>query len=131
MVLLSMRRGARLACGGTLALLLVAGPMAASTRLAIPALAGDALSCEALAQHLGANPKIMGASLSVDGPTRRVEADSAPHQVTLCGAPAVAVLCVTEAAEERQVGERLIVTGTVSEASADFLRLEPCVHRAP
>jgi hypothetical protein len=36
---------------------------------------------------------------------------------------------MTEAAEERQIGDIVVVSGQVSEATVDFIRIERCIHR--
>ena len=90
----------------------------------------ERLTCAALAARLPEMRRTPG-RIALDAEARRVETDAAAHQITFCGGGTPTVLCLTEAAEDRQVGERLLVTGTVSEAGADYLRLEPCEHRAP
>lgn len=91
---------------------------------------GEVVDCTALATRLsGHAAALVGANVSVEGATSRVEAEAAPHQIVVCGSPGPTVLCMTEAAEERQIGDIVVVSGQVSEATVDFIRIERCIHR--
>lgn len=104
-------------------LLLPAGGAAPSTP--------EVLSCAALTARLAADGRPRPSALVVEGVAVRIDSDGDHHQIALCGRPDASVLCITAAAEERQIGDRLVLAGTVAEAGRDWVRLEPCTHRMP
>lgn len=49
----------------------------------------------------------------------------------LCGPPHPRVLCISYEAAGRQVGDRVVVVGSVQPTGEGFIQLDPCLHYTP
>jgi len=70
-------------------------------------------------------------TIEVVGPLQIVREDNGLAFLGLCGPPDPRVLCITYEANGREVGERVVVIGSIHPAGEDFIQLDPCLHYTP
>lgn len=70
-------------------------------------------------------------TIEVVGTLEMVREESGLALLGLCGPPHPRVLCITYETNGRQVGDRVVVVGSIHPAGEDFIQLDPCLHYPP
>lgn len=70
-------------------------------------------------------------TIEVVGPLQIVREEGGLAFLGLCGPPDPRVLCISYEAGGRQVGDRVVVVGSVRPTDEDFIQLDPCLHYTP
>jgi hypothetical protein len=70
-------------------------------------------------------------TIEVIGPLQIVREENGLAFLGLCGPPDPRVLCITYEANDRQVGDRVVVIGSIHPAGEEFIQLDPCLHYTP
>lgn len=71
------------------------------------------------------------ATIEVVGVLQIVREEGGLAFLGLCGPPHPRVLCISYDAAGRQVGDRVVVVGSVQPTGEDFIQLDPCLHYTP
>ena len=88
--------------------------------------------CDTLRQSLDAlKPGGELLTIAVEGALTMAKTGSGLSYFGLCEAPAPQVLCVTEATDERKVGDRVVVSGTLERIGPNHVKLDPCLAQPP
>jgi hypothetical protein len=120
-----------LAVAGVCAAVVMGGVrMAADARAAAPA----AVSCEQLRKLVDgweARKAVPNSEIRVTGEVQHIEENGSVRHLSLCEPPDPVLLCIAAAAEERQVGDVLILSGIPSLREHDFVVFEQCIHQVP
>ncbi|WP_295813557.1 hypothetical protein [uncultured Nitratireductor sp.] len=67
-------------------------------------------------------------TIDVVGELRAVEHDGTLGYMLACEAPDPEVLCVTYEINDYEVGDSVVLSGTLNEIDADHVSLDPCLH---
>lgn len=70
-------------------------------------------------------------TIQVVGTLTTVQTDGALAYMAMCAPPEPQVLCVTYTTGDRKIGDRVVLSGTVSQPSPNHILLDPCLHSPP
>jgi len=115
------------------AFLVVAAALAAapSTTQATASPSLDCAQLRKVVENWEAKAATPEADIHVQGDVQHIEEEGEIRHLTLCNVPNPRLLCVARAAEDRQVGDVLIVSGQPSLRGHDLVVIESCIHQVP
>lgn len=70
-------------------------------------------------------------TIQVVGTLTTVQTDGALAYMAMCAPPEPQVLCVTYTTGDRKIGDRVVLSGTVTQPSPNHILLDPCLHSPP
>lgn len=115
---------AALACGAVLGLATIAEAQPAPS---LRATCGD-LRAGVRSLDLDAEKLV---TIQVVGTLTTVQTDGALAYMAMCAPPEPQVLCVTYITGDRKIGDRVVLSGAVTQPSPNHILLDPCLHSPP
>jgi len=90
-------------------------------------------SCAELRQGIAAldpDPEKL-VTIQVVGAVTAVQSDGALAYLAMCAPPEPQVLCVTYTTGNWKIGDRVVLSGSLSRPSPNHVLLDPCLHSRP
>ncbi len=69
--------------------------------------------------------------IQVVGTLTTVQTDGALAYMAMCAPPDPQVLCVTYTTGDRKIGDRVVLSGAVTQPGPNHVLLDPCLHSPP